>query len=209
MSKQEVVLLLDNAKARAFWAGIIEPIARFLIKFKISPDAVTITGACLSVAVSFIFIPANHLLVGAVLLGICSLSDLVDGTMARQLGKTSKWGAFLDSTLDRVVDASILISIALYFAKFENGDSMLMAATYVALIAGQLTSYIRARAESLGAEAKIGVAERAERMLVLWLAILATGIGYNALPFAIYLLAVISVVTVLQRMLHVRKQLAG
>ena len=200
--------MLDNANARAFWARIINPIAGSLIKLKVTPDTVTVLGAGLSVLTAFIFIPTGHLLAGAIILGICSLSDLLDGTMARQLGTASKWGAFLDSTLDRVVDASLLIAIALYFSHHHPVNNLLIAATIIALTAGQLISYIRARAEALGVEAKVGIAERAERTLIIWGALIFTGLGFNVLPAAIYLLALICIVTVVQRVIHVRKQLA-
>jgi len=200
--------VLDNASARAFWARIIDPIADLLIKLKVTPDAVTILGAGLSVLTAFIFIPSGHLLSGAIILGIWSLSDLLDGTMARRLGTSSKWGAFLDSTLDRVVDASLLIAIALYFHRQHQRNDLVIVATVIALAAGQIISYIRARAEALGVDAKVGIAERAERMLIIWGSLIVTGLGFNILPMAIYLLAVISGVTVVQRVLHVRKQLA-
>jgi CDP-diacylglycerol--glycerol-3-phosphate 3-phosphatidyltransferase len=96
----------------------------------------------------------------------------------------------------------------LYFHRQNQRNDLVIVATVIALAAGQIISYIRARAEALGVDAKVGIAERAERMLIIWGSLIVTGLGFNILPMAIYLLAVISGVTVVQRVLHVRKQLA-
>ncbi len=199
--------MLDNAKARAGIAGAIEPIARGLLRVGLSADAVTWIGAAAVVADSVFVIARGHFLLGATIYGLLSLSDLLDGTMARISGTSGPWGAFLDSTLDRIVDAAVLISITIYFVN-EPTHSWVVPATLVALAMGQITSYIRARAEAVGADCHVGIAERAERSLILWIAMTVTGFGYNVLPAAIALLAIVSTITVAQRIVHVRKQLA-
>lgn len=199
--------MLDNAKARSVIAGGIEPIARGLLKIGLTADAVTWIGAFAVVAVAVVCIAPGQFVLGAVLYGLLGLSDLLDGTMARLSGTTGPWGAFLDSTLDRVVDAAMLIAIAYYFVQ-HPAQSWVIPVTLIALAAGQITSYIRARAESVGATCRVGIAERAERSVILWIALLLSGLHENILPFALAFLAIISSITVLQRILHVRKQLA-
>ena len=167
----------------------------------------TVFGALLSITVIFIFIPTGQLLVAAVLYGLCGLSDLLDGTMARITSTTSSWGAFLDSTLDRLVDASLLIALIIYFNRQDSTHTVEMVACFVSLVSGQAISYIRARAEALGVSASVGIAERAERSLIIWLALLVTGLGVDILKASTLVLAVISVVTVFQRVIHVRAQL--
>lgn len=199
--------MLDNAKARSVLAGTIDPLARGLLKIGFTADAVTWLGAWAVVAVAaFVIAPGNFVL-GAVLYGLLGLSDLLDGTMARISGTTGPWGAFLDSTLDRVVDAAMLIAIASYFVTHPS-HAWVVPVTLIALAAGQLTSYIRARAEAVGADCRVGLAERAERSLILWFALLLSGLHNDVLPYALAVLALVSTITVIQRMLHVKKQLA-
>lgn len=199
--------MLDNAQARTALSRVIEPIARRLISWHISPDSVTFFGAVLSSLSVLLFIPDGKFWTAAILFGICGLSDLLDGTMARMTGSASKWGAFLDSTLDRIVDASVIVAIALYLHSNQPVNQLALIATFVALVSGQLISYVRARAEALGAKATVGVAERAERSLIIWLALVISGFGMNVISVAMYLLATLSVITVCQRIVHIRKQL--
>lgn len=198
--------MLDNAQARAFGAKIIEPAARGLLRIGLTPDMVTWLGAIAVVANAAFVIARGNWVLGALLYGILSLSDVLDGTMARLNGTSGKWGAFLDSTLDRIVDAAVLIGIAMYYYAHPS-QSWIPLTILIALAAGQLTSYIRARAEAVGATCRVGFAERAERSLILWLGMLITGLGVNILPTALTILAIASIVTVIQRIVHVRKQL--
>jgi len=199
--------LLDNASARQVLSRIVTPVANSLIRLKVSADSVTCAGAVATIACAAVFIPSGKFLIASITIGILSLSDLLDGTIARLTGSDSRWGAFLDSTLDRVVDALVLVSIAAYFLEKDVIDTKVLAATSVALVMGQMTSYIRAKAESLGVQCKVGLAERAERTLVVWIALLVSGLGWFCLSGAMYLLAVITTFTVIQRVVHVRKQL--
>lgn len=199
--------LLDNASARQVLSRIVTPVAKSLIRLKVTADAVTCFGAIATIACAVVFVPSGRFLIASLTIGLLSLSDLLDGTIARLTQSDSRWGAFLDSTLDRVVDAAVLISIAAYFLTTTPVQTSAIVATAIALVMGQMTSYIRAKAESLGVQCKVGLAERAERTFVVWISLLISGLGWFCLPGAMYLLAVITTFTVIQRVVHVRKQL--
>lgn len=192
---------------RAFWGRFFTPVARLLLRLGISPDAVTIVGTVGVCAAALFFFPRGDFLVGVLVIGLFIFSDLVDGLMARLSGRTSSWGAFLDSTLDRFGDAAIFAGIAMYYA--GRGDSQpLTALALYCLVMGSVTSYVRARAESLGMQAKVGIAERADRLVAV---LLLTGLSdlLNLpilLPIVLGVLAVASTVTVVQRILLVRSQ---
>ncbi|HVQ17568.1 MAG TPA: CDP-alcohol phosphatidyltransferase family protein [Actinomycetes bacterium] len=193
---------------RALAGRVFTPVAAVLVRAHVSPDAVTVVGT-LGVGVSaFAFFPRGEFFVGTLVICIFVFSDSLDGTMARLGGRSSKWGAFLDSTLDRVADAAIFAAIALWYAG-EGDDLLLTAVTLAALVGGLLVSYARSRAESLGAAASNGIAERTERLV---LTLLATGVSGMVnqpviLAAGIWLVAVLSWITVGQRMWAVRRQL--
>ena len=135
-------------------------------------------------------------------------SDLVDGHMARLSGQSSAWGAFLDSTLDRIGDAAIFGGLAMYFVGPGDSDLLGRAGCIYCLIMGSVTSYARARAESLGMEAKGGIAERADRLVAI---LVMTGLSAIfdlpvLVPFTLVVLGAASTVTVVQRILTVRRQ---
>jgi CDP-diacylglycerol--glycerol-3-phosphate 3-phosphatidyltransferase len=192
---------------RAFWTRLISPIARLFLRLGISPDAVTLVGTIGVCAGALAFFPRGELLVGVLVITAFVFSDLVDGTMARLSGRTSKFGAFLDSTLDRVGDGAIFGGLVLYFA--GPGDSGLYTVlALVCLVMGSVTSYARARAESLGYQAKVGVAERADRLVAI---LVMTGLSAIfdlpiLLEATLWALAVASTVTVVQRIWVVRQQ---
>ena len=192
---------------RAFWAKVFSPVARLLLRLGVSPDAVTIVGTVGVCAGALVFFPRGEFLVGVLVIAAFVFSDLVDGQMARLSGQTSSWGAFLDSTLDRFGDAAIFAGLAMYYV--GPGDSEPLAALAIyCLVMGSVTSYARARAESLGMQAKGGIAERADRLV----AILAmTGLSEILdmpvlIPIVLGTLAVASTITVVQRILLVRSQ---
>jgi CDP-diacylglycerol--glycerol-3-phosphate 3-phosphatidyltransferase/CDP-diacylglycerol--inositol 3-phosphatidyltransferase len=192
---------------RAFWGHVFTPVARFLLRLGVSPDAVTVIGTVGVCAAALIFFPRGEFLVGVLVIVVFVFSDLVDGLMARLSGQSSSWGAFLDSTLDRLGDAAIFAGIAMYYA--GRGDSQpLTGLAIYCLVMGSVTSYARARAESLGMQAKVGIAERADRLVAV---LLFTGLSDLLdlpvlLPVVLGVLAVASTVTVLQRILLVRSQ---
>ncbi|MEJ7689055.1 MAG: CDP-alcohol phosphatidyltransferase family protein [Nocardioidaceae bacterium] len=192
---------------RQFWTNIFKPISHLLMKWGVSPDTVTMVGTAGVVAGALVFFPRGQLLIGVLVIAVFVFSDLVDGYMARTLGTSSRWGAFLDSTLDRLGDAAIFAGLAVYF--FGRGDDDLLA--YVALwalVMGSVTSYARAKAESLGMQAKGGIAERADRLVAV---LVMTGLSDIfdlpvLLTIVLWALAVASTVTVVQRMVLVRRQ---
>lgn len=192
---------------RAFWTKVFSPVARLLLRLGVSPDAVTLVGTAGVSAGALVFFPRGQFLVGVLVCTVFVFSDLVDGHMARLSGSSSSWGAFLDSTLDRFGDAAIFAGLAMYYAGRGDSEPLTALAIYC-LVMGSVTSYVRARAESLGMQAKGGIAERSDRLV----AILAmTGLaGIFDLPVLITVtlavLAVASTVTVLQRVLLVRSQ---
>jgi CDP-diacylglycerol--glycerol-3-phosphate 3-phosphatidyltransferase len=202
---------------RAFWTKVFSPVVTLLLRLGVSPDAVTLVGTLGVAAGALIFFPQGHLLVGVLVITAFVFSDLVDGAMARQSGRVSPFGAFLDSTLDRIGDAAIFGGLAMYYVGPGDNDALAALAIYC-LTMGSVTSYARARAESLGMQAKVGIAERADRLVfILVITGLADivnllGVGEDALwaiPAALGLLAVASTVTVVQRILAVRQQAAA
>jgi CDP-diacylglycerol---glycerol-3-phosphate 3-phosphatidyltransferase len=192
---------------RAFWTKVISPIAHLLIRLGVSADVVTLVGTIGLSAGALVFFPQGMLLTGVLVATAFVFSDLIDGYMARSQGKSSKFGAFLDSTLDRIGDGAIFIGLALYFA--GPGDSTLyLVLCLVCLLMGGVTSYARAKAEGLGYGAKVGIAERADRLVAI---LVMTGLSaIFDLPILLYVvlwaLAAASTVTVAQRIWVVRKQ---
>lgn len=202
---------------RAFWTNVFTPVVRLLLRMGVSPDAVTVIGTLGVCAGALVFFPRGDLLVGVLVITAFVFSDIVDGAMARASGRVSPFGAFLDSTLDRVADAAIFAGLAMYFFGPGESDALGALAIYC-LVTGMLTSYARARAEGLGMEAKVGIAERATRLVsilvITGLADIANLLGAGeralwAIPITLGLLAVASTITVVQRILHVRKQAEG
>lgn len=198
--------MLDRFKS--FWQGVmLAPFVNLFIRLGISPDAITLVGTGGVVAGALIFFPRGHLLVGVLFITAFIFSDLIDGAMARKTGRVSVFGAFFDSTLDRIGDAAIFGGLVLYFA--GPGDyPMYLYLTLYCLVMGAVTSYARAKAESLGLDAHGGIAERADRTVAI---LVMTGVGdWWNLPILMYItiwaLAVAITVTVLQRVWMVRKQ---
>jgi len=198
--------MLDRFKN--FWQSVmLAPFVNLFIKLGISPDAVTLVGTLGVSAGALVFFPQGMLLTGVLVITAFIFSDLIDGAMARATGRTSKFGAFFDSTLDRIGDGAIFGGLVLYFA--GPGDSYLyVCLTLYCLVMGAVTSYARAKAESLGMQAEVGIAERADRIVAI---LITTGLGaLFDLPVlmygAIWVLAVANTVTVIQRIMMVRRQ---
>jgi CDP-diacylglycerol---glycerol-3-phosphate 3-phosphatidyltransferase len=184
---------------------IVIPIAKVLVKLKVSPDLITVIGVVATSLVSVIFIAQGEWLIGSILLFFVTALDLLDGAMARLMQRESVWGAFLDSVMDRISDGVILGSLIYYFYSIQN--TTLMVLTIWALVMSEVTSYTRARAESVGLEAKVGIAERPERLaFVVWGTFLtALGLSWMS-AVMIWGLALVSTITVGQRISHVRRQ---
>ncbi|MEU4194136.1 phosphatidylinositol phosphate synthase [Kribbella sp. NPDC026611] len=194
---------------RMFWTKVITPIANLLLKLGVSADMVTLVGTVGVSAGALIFFPRGDLWIGVVVITCFVFSDLIDGYMARTSGTSSKWGSFLDSTLDRIADGAVYGGLVMFYANSRAGDSTLMAAvTLWALVMGAVTSYARAKAESLGLKASGGLAERADR-LVFTLILAFFSDVFNLpilLEIVIWYVAAASTITVVQRSLSVRKQ---
>jgi CDP-diacylglycerol--glycerol-3-phosphate 3-phosphatidyltransferase len=193
--------------AKAFFNRLFTPLARALLAMGVSPDAITWLGTAGVAAGAFAFYPRGKFLVGTLVITAFVFSDTLDGTMARLSGRSSRWGAFLDSTLDRVADASVFCGLLLWFAG-PGHDPWLAVATLVCLIGGAVVSYAKARAEGLGLTANVGIAERSERMVIVLVATGLSGLfGVHWIQTAgLWVLAVATVVTVGQRMVEVRRQ---
>ena len=183
---------------------IISPTARGLLRIGLTPNSVTAIGGVGVIATSLIAYPNGHLFGGTVAICLLALSDLFDGTMARLSEKgPSRWGGFLDSTIDRVTDSAIALGLLIYLAQATDPLAYVLL---LSIVAGFLVSYIRAKAESLQIECKGGFAERTERLMILLAAIGFTGLGVSyVLTIGIWLLAAASVFTVFQRMVIVWK----
>jgi CDP-diacylglycerol--glycerol-3-phosphate 3-phosphatidyltransferase len=190
---------------RAGLTRVFDPMARGLLRLGVSPDAVTVAGTVGVLIGAVGFAARGHLVIATVIVTLCAFTDMLDGSMARQQGRKGKFGAFLDSTMDRVADGGVFASIAYWLA--TQNRHWAAAAALLCLVAGQIISYTKARAESLGMTANVGIAERAERLVLVGVGGLLTGLGLHyAIDVALWLLAALSVITVAQRMITVYRQ---
>jgi CDP-diacylglycerol--glycerol-3-phosphate 3-phosphatidyltransferase len=175
-----------------------------LIESRLTPNAISLTGLVLNV-VAAVFVWQEMFIVGGIAFIVGSVCDTLDGRYSRMSGKGTPFGAFLDSTLDRIEEGVVLTAIAVTFV--DDQDLLAIAAVVVAVLASLLVSYTRARAEALGVECKVGIANRAVRVVILSIGLLLADLG--VLAPAVYVLAGLGTVTVLQRIFHVRRQLAA
>jgi CDP-diacylglycerol---glycerol-3-phosphate 3-phosphatidyltransferase len=196
-----------NRFARAFFTQLFTPLARLFLKLGVSPDVVTIVGTVGVCFGALGFYPRHEFFWGTIIIAVFALSDTLDGVMARLSGRSSKWGAYLDSTLDRVADSAIFGGLVLWYSG-DGGTPYLAALALACLILGSVVSYAKARAEGLGMTANVGIAERAERLVVVLVATGLVGLGVPELLLTVVLalLAVASLITVIQRMIEVRRQ---
>jgi CDP-diacylglycerol---glycerol-3-phosphate 3-phosphatidyltransferase len=192
-----------------FWIRLLTPAARLFLRLGIGPDVITLVGTFGVMAGALVFFPRGELFWGTIVVTAFVFSDMVDGLMARMSGRSSNWGAFLDSTLDRIGDAAVFGGLALWF--LTGGDSLLLGCVALYdLVMGNMTSYAKARAEGLGMTANVGIAERADRLVSVLVAAGLSGLGVPfVLELVLWALAIASTVTVVQRMLTVRKQALG
>jgi CDP-diacylglycerol--glycerol-3-phosphate 3-phosphatidyltransferase len=190
---------------RVYTQQVMTPVAKLFLRLGISPDAVTIVGTLGVCAGALVFFPRGELFWGVIVVTAFVFSDNVDGVMARLSGRTSRWGGFLDSTLDRIGDGAVFSGLILYFGR--TGQTTLAAVALACLVGGLVVSYARARAEGLGFTANVGVAERAERLVSTLVAAGIAGLGVPyILAITLWVLAVLTFVTIVQRMLTVRRQ---
>jgi CDP-diacylglycerol---glycerol-3-phosphate 3-phosphatidyltransferase len=195
-----------NRFARALITKLFTPLAKLFLRLGISPDVVTLVGTLGVCAGALAFYPRGEFFIGTVVITVFVFSDSLDGNMARLSGRSSRWGAYLDSTLDRVGDAAIFGGLVLYFAG-DGADPLMAALALACLILGSVVSYSKARAEGLGMTANVGVTERADRLVAI---LVATGLDGLGVPYvqavALWALAIGSTVTILQRTMAVRRQ---
>ncbi|MEE2569256.1 CDP-alcohol phosphatidyltransferase family protein [Pseudarthrobacter sp. J64] len=199
-----------NRHARGFFTSLFTPLARWLLRIGVSPDAVTIAGTAGVIVGALVFYPLGQLWWGTLFITAFIFSDVIDGIMARLSNGGGKWGNFLDSTLDRLADGALFAGVAIWF--FTGGaDRPIAIAALLCLVLGMVVSYVRAKAESLGFDANVGIAERAERLVSVLVVTGFTGLGLPpvVLLVTLVLLAVASLVTVVQRMRAVRRQYLG
>src|SRR5215207_7961112 len=200
-----------NGREGARPAGEMRALARNrLIESRLTPNAISVTGLIGNLIAAVLILEHYFVLAGiAFILG--SLCDMFDGRYSRMSGKGTPFGAFLDSTLDRVEEGIVLAAVAAWFA--QQGNDFAVGATVVAVVGSYMVSYTRARAEALGVECKVGIASRAVRVVILSAGLVFGAEelipGLDLLEPAIYVMAALTVFTALQRVLHVRRQLAG
>ena len=146
---------------------LIDPVANFFVRTGVHPNTITAFGTACTVAASVIF-GMGHIRTAGWFLGLTALFDVLDGTVARRSGKESIFGAFLDSTLDRLADGAVFVGLATFYAlSVEHGSTLMMLVCMSGLVGALMTSYTRARAEPLGIDAKVGMVQRPERVVLL------------------------------------------
>ena len=184
---------------------LLTPVGRALARTPVTPNALTVIGTLGVSAGALALFPTGHLFAGTVVCTCFVFTDMLDGTLARIKGTTGAWGAFLDSTLDRVADASVFAGLAAWAV--YGGHSRLLAGLAVfCLVTGGLISYAKARAEGLGVRCDVGIAERTERLAIGLTAAGLTGLGVPyVLAGGLWLLAILSTVTLAQRVIAVRQ----
>jgi CDP-diacylglycerol--glycerol-3-phosphate 3-phosphatidyltransferase len=195
--------LMLSASLKPAVTRAINPIARGALAIGLTPNAVTFIGAFGLVTSALYFYPKGDFFIGTLVISFFALSDLFDGAMARISHKgASAWGGFLDSTIDRITDSAILVGLTLYLVK---EDDPLTAVVIGSLVFGSLVPYIRAKAESMQISCSGGIAERTERLIISLTAIGFEGLGVPfALAIGIWILLILAVVTVIQRIMIVK-----
>jgi phosphatidylinositol phosphate synthase len=181
-----------------------------LIESRLTPNAISMTGLVGNL-IAAVLILQEHFVLAGVAFVLGSLCDMLDGRYSRMSGKGTPFGAFLDSTLDRIEEGVVLAAVAAWFAK--NSDDLAVGATVLTVVGSYMVSYTRARAEALGVECKVGIASRAVRVVILSVGLLfADGeivADFDLLEPAVYVMAALTIFTTFQRVFHVRRQLAA
>jgi phosphatidylinositol phosphate synthase len=193
---------------RARIARVVNPLGRRLVRAGVSPDVVTIVGTCGVLVGALGFVARGHILTGLIIILVSVCTDMIDGAMARARGYSTPFGAFLDSTMDRIADAAIFGSVAYWEA--GAGHQATAAAALICLATGQVVSYAKARAQSVGIDCNVGIAERAERLVISGAGALLyiLGVPY-VFDVALWILAALTLFTAGQRIVHVYRQAAG
>jgi CDP-diacylglycerol--glycerol-3-phosphate 3-phosphatidyltransferase len=176
-----------------------------LIESRLTPNAISLTGFALCVVAAGL-VYKEWWLAGGIAFIVGSVCDTLDGRYSRMSGKGSPFGAFLDSTLDRIEEGVVLAAVGVHFSR--DGNDLAVGAVVLAVLASLMVSYTRARAEALGVECKVGIADRAVRVVILSAGLVFAEFWGDAITYAVYVLAAMAVITVLQRIFHVRKELS-
>lgn len=193
-----------NIFARESVSRVTDPIGAWLVARGLTPNVVTVVGSAAAVACAVWFLPRGQLAIGCILVTVFLLLDLFDGAMARALGGGTAFGAVLDATCDRIVDGAVFCSL-MWFA-FASGDRLTALAGCVVVVGAEVISYVKARAEASGLSADGGIAERAERFIIALCGAGFQDLGVpHLLAISMWINAVLIVITVVQRLVAVRR----
>lgn len=190
-----------TALFRKRFGGFVEPIARLISRTGVSPNAVTVMGVVLNLGVAWV-LAQGHVRIGGALVGLVSLFDALDGTLARLTGKRSNFGAFLDSTMDRFSEAILYLGLLVFYTRAGAGREILLI--YVTIVGSLMVSYTRARAEGLGLQCKVGLLTRFERAAVLIISLVL-----DQVTIGLWVTAILANFTALQRIYHVWRATLG
>jgi len=192
-----------NIFARASVSRVTDPIGAWLVRRGLTPNSVTVLGTIGTVAATLWFFPRGQLFVGTLVVTAFVLFDLLDGAMARAQGSGTPFGAVLDASCDRIADGALFAALTWY--AFAIGNRWLAVAALISLVTAQVVSYVKARAEASGLSADGGLAERAERLIIVLVGSGLSGLGVPyVLDVALWLCAVLTAATVVQRLLSAR-----
>lgn len=193
-----------NQKLRSGWDRLMRPVGRALARMGLTPNWITLAGVALHVVMAWLILEGRLLAAGSLAI-LAAFFDSFDGAVAKARGASSNFGALLDSSTDRISDALYLLPLAWLYAvspdKAGHSGTWVAAVALVAMVSGFLVSYVKARAESLGFTCDVGIAERAERLIVIIASLIL-----DIVPIGVSILAVASTITFLQRIYHVRSQ---
>jgi CDP-diacylglycerol--glycerol-3-phosphate 3-phosphatidyltransferase len=187
---------------------LVDPVADFFVRAGVHPNTITAFGTACTVAASVIF-GMGHIRTAGWFLGLTALFDVLDGTVARRSGKESTFGAFLDSTLDRLADGAVFVGLATFYAlSVEHGSTLMMLVCMSGLVGALMTSYTRARAEPLGIDAKVGMVQRPERVVLLSAPQAFFGLALDGwvLRAVVFIITIGAWITVIQRIAFVYDQ---
>lgn len=187
--------------ARKWGKGFLEPIASLIGRMGVSPNVVTLVGTLLNLGVAWV-LAQGYLRIGGVLVPLVALFDALDGTLARLTGKRSRFGAFLDSTMDRFSEAILYLGLLFYYTRYDARPEILLI--YATIVGSLMVSYARARAEGLGLDCKVGLLTRLERIIILTIALVL-----DQMTIALWILAILTNFTAFQRMYHVWRATHG
>jgi CDP-diacylglycerol--glycerol-3-phosphate 3-phosphatidyltransferase len=193
-----------NQKIRGMWDDVMKPVGQALARSGVGANTITAVGVALQVLVAYAIVEGRLLVAGALAI-VAAVADALDGAVAKARGYVGKFGALLDSTADRLSDALFFAPVAWLYGvspdPARRDQRWVAALALAALVASFLVSYVKARAEGLGYECNVGIVERAERIIIMIVALLL-----DLVPLGLVVLAALSVVTVVQRLVHVRGQ---